>query len=101
MAEQRIAKLAQTLVNYSVSVKEKDLVGIIAQPPATPLVQEVVRQVLRSGGYPYLLPYSKPLPSFSKKPAMINLNTRIASGKPLTKILMFAFLLRANLIPKV
>ena len=63
MADQRTAKLAQTLVNYSVSVKEKDLVGIIAQPPATPLVQEVVRQVLRSGGYPYLLPYSKPLPS--------------------------------------
>jgi len=63
MADPRIAKLAQTLVNYSVCVKEKDLVGIIAQPPATPLVQEVVRQVLRSGGYPYLLPYCKPLPS--------------------------------------
>ena len=63
MADTRIAKLAQTLVNYSVSVQEKDLVAIIAQPPATPLVQEIVRQVLRRGGYPYLLPYSQPLPT--------------------------------------
>ncbi len=63
MADPRITKLAQTLVNYSVSVKEKDLVGIIAQPPATPLIQEVVREVLRNGGYPYLLPYCLPLPT--------------------------------------
>ena len=63
MADPRVKNLALTLVNYCVSVKEKDRVGIIAQPPATPLVQEVVRQVLRRGGYPYLLPYKVPLPT--------------------------------------
>jgi len=63
MTDKRITNLAKTLVNYCVSVKEKDRVGIIAQPPATPLIQEVLREVLRSGGYPYLLPYSVPLPT--------------------------------------
>jgi len=63
MPDPRIVKLAQTLVNYSVDVQEKDLVGIIAQPLATPLVKEVVRAVLQRGGYPYLLPYCLPLPT--------------------------------------
>ena len=63
MADHRVNNLAQTLVNYCVEVREKDLVGIIAQPLATPLVQEVVREVLRRGGYPYLLPYKVPLPT--------------------------------------
>ena len=63
MTDPRVVKLAQTLVNYSVSVKEKDLVGIVAQPLATPLVQEVLREVLRRGGYPYLLPLTLPLPT--------------------------------------
>ncbi len=43
MADQRIKNLARTLVNYCVEVREKDLVGIIAQPLATPLIQEVLR----------------------------------------------------------
>ncbi|MCJ7733351.1 MAG: aminopeptidase [Anaerolineales bacterium] len=63
MTDQRVKNLAKTLVNYSVAVQEKDQVGIIAQPIATPLVQEVVRAVLRRGGYPYLLPYGLPLPT--------------------------------------
>ncbi len=63
MTDKRISNLAKTLVNYCVEVKESDRVGIIAQPPATPLLQEVLREVLRSGGYPYLLPYSVPLPT--------------------------------------
>lgn len=61
--DKRIKNLAQTLVNYCVEVRENDVVGIIAQPPATPLIQEVVREVLRSGGHPYLLPYKVPLPT--------------------------------------
>ena len=63
MSDERVKKLALTLVNYCVNVGEKDRVGIIAQPPATPLIKEVVRQVLRRGGYPYLLPYKVPLPT--------------------------------------
>lgn len=65
MIDKRIINLAKTLVNYCVRVQEKDRVGIIAQPPATPLVQEVLREVLRQGGYPYLLPYSVPLPTLA------------------------------------
>jgi len=63
MADPRIKNLAKTLVNYCVEVREKDVVGIIAQPLATPLIQEVLREVLRNGGYPYLLPYKVPLPT--------------------------------------
>jgi len=63
MVDQRIKNLARTLVNYCVEVREKDIVGIIAQPLATPLIKEVVREVLRGGGYPYLLPYKVPLPT--------------------------------------
>jgi len=65
MTDKRAANLAKTLVNYCVTVKEKDRVGIIAQPPATPLIQAVLREVLRKGGYPYLLPYSVPLPTLA------------------------------------
>ena len=65
MTDQRVINLAQTLVNYCVTVKEDDLVGIIATPLATPLVQEVLREVLRQGGNPYLLPYSVPLPTLA------------------------------------
>ena len=62
MSQQRIVNLARTLVRYCVSVREGDRVGIIAQPPAAPLVREVLRETLRNGGHPYLLPYSVPLP---------------------------------------
>jgi aminopeptidase len=62
MTDQRISNLAKILVNYSTEVKDKDLVAIYGQPPATPLIQDVYREVLRCGGYPYLLPlYAPPL----------------------------------------
>jgi aminopeptidase len=62
MVDHRVINLARTLVNYCVEVREDDLVGIVAQPPATPLIKEVLREVLRQGGYPYLLPFGLPLP---------------------------------------
>jgi aminopeptidase len=62
MTDQRISNLAKILVNYSTEVKENDLVAIVGQPSATPLIREVYREVLRSGGFPYLLPlYIRPL----------------------------------------
>jgi aminopeptidase len=63
MTDHRVTNLARTLIHYCVEVKENDVVGIIAQPPATPLVQEILRFTLRKGGYPYLLPYGLPLPT--------------------------------------
>lgn len=58
MADQRISNMAKILVNYSTEVKENDLVAIIGQPSATPLIQELYREILRNGGHPYLFPYS-------------------------------------------
>ncbi|MGD8758811.1 MAG: aminopeptidase [Anaerolineales bacterium] len=55
MADQRVVNLAQILVRYSTKVKPKDLVAIIGQPVATPLIREVYREVLRAGGYPYVM----------------------------------------------
>jgi aminopeptidase len=55
MNDPRINKLAKLLVNYSTNVKPKNLVAITALTPATPLVQELFREILRSGGYPYFL----------------------------------------------
>ncbi len=55
MNDPRINKLANLLVNYSTKVKSSDLVAITALSPAAPLVQEVFRETLKSGGYPYFL----------------------------------------------
>ena len=58
MTDPRISNLAKVLVNYSTKVGENDLVAIVGRPTATPLIQEIYREVLRSGGHPYLLPAS-------------------------------------------
>ena len=55
MPNQRVTNLAKVLVNYSTEVREKDLVAIIGRPTATPLIREIYREVLRCGGYPYLM----------------------------------------------
>jgi len=64
MSDPRINKLAQVLVKYSTEVKEKELVAITGTPLATPLINEVYREVLRAGAYPYTLirghPHSLP-----------------------------------------
>ena len=52
MMDQRIAKLADVLVNYSVAVKPGELVAIQAAPVAEPLVVALYAAVLRAGGHP-------------------------------------------------
>lgn len=54
MADIRVVRLAQTLVNYSTSIAPKDFVAIYGEPDAAPLIREVYREVLKAGGYPYL-----------------------------------------------
>ena len=57
MTDPRISKLAQTLVNYSVKVKEGDLVyirGYDFSLEAMPLLREVYREVLHAGGHPHI-----------------------------------------------
>ncbi|MCJ7825677.1 MAG: aminopeptidase [Anaerolineales bacterium] len=55
MADIRLTNLAKTLVHYSTEVKPGDHVGIFTQPVALPLADEVYRQALTAGGYPYIL----------------------------------------------
>jgi aminopeptidase len=52
MADARILKLADILVDYSTRVKEGDWVHIEGGLPALPLVRAVVAGVLRAGGRP-------------------------------------------------
>jgi aminopeptidase len=54
MADIRVEKLAELLVNYSVGVKKGDKVSIEAGGGAAPLVKAVYKQVLLAGGLPYL-----------------------------------------------
>lgn len=55
MADIRIEKLAELLVNYSVAVKEGDKVVIQSSVAAESLVKEVYSKVLQSGGHPFVL----------------------------------------------
>ncbi|HEX7973489.1 MAG TPA: aminopeptidase [Anaerolineales bacterium] len=55
MADQRVEKLARILVGYSIQVKPGDWVAIQGNMMALPLVNEVVRGVLRAGGHPSIL----------------------------------------------
>ncbi|MCC6148432.1 MAG: aminopeptidase [Anaerolineaceae bacterium] len=64
MHDERLLKLADLLVNYSVSVKPGDRVAIQASTAASPLIQAVFASVLQAGGHPYLmtsLPELEPL----------------------------------------
>lgn len=55
MADARVQKLAQTLVEYSVGVKPGDWVVIFGHPVAEALTSEVLRYTLRAGGNPSVL----------------------------------------------
>lgn len=55
MADPRVEKLAQTLVEYSVKVKPGDWVVIASNPLAEELTSEVLRYTLRAGGNPSIL----------------------------------------------
>ncbi len=52
MADPRLVRLADTLVNYSVEVKPGDWVLIRGDVVSEPLVVEVVRAVMEAGGLP-------------------------------------------------
>lgn len=55
MTDPRIENLARILVQYSVNVQPGEWALINANVIALPLVQEVVRQILRAGGNPTVL----------------------------------------------
>lgn len=52
MRDPRLEKLADVLVNYSVGVKKGQSARISGAPVAQPLIVELYRKVLQSGGHP-------------------------------------------------
>jgi aminopeptidase len=56
MADIRIGKLADLLVNYSVKVKPGDKVVIQGETTGEPLLKAVFAQVLQAGGHPFVMP---------------------------------------------
>jgi aminopeptidase len=55
MTDYRVENLAKTLVDYSIQVKPQDWVLVQGNVLALPLVNEVVRFILRAGGNPNVL----------------------------------------------
>ena len=52
VADPRVERLADVLVNYSTAIQAGDWVLIRGHVLALPLVEQVVRQVVRAGGNP-------------------------------------------------
>jgi len=53
MADERIVKLADILVNHSLRVQKGEKILISGSTSAIPLITEVYKQVLRAGGHPH------------------------------------------------
>ncbi|MCL2861994.1 MAG: aminopeptidase [Firmicutes bacterium] len=54
MIDPRLTQLAKNLVNYSVAVKKGDNVMISASETETPLVLELIKEVYKAGGHPFV-----------------------------------------------
>ena len=54
MADLRVEKLAELLVNYSVAVKPGDKVAIQGEIPGEPLLKAIYAKVLQAGGNPFM-----------------------------------------------
>src|SRR5579863_2024773 len=52
--ENRLSRMAQVLIRYSLAVQPGQLVAVMAGVEAIPLVREVYREILRAGAYPEL-----------------------------------------------
>src|SRR5712692_7207936 len=53
-SENRLSRMAQVLVRYSLEVQAGQLVAVMAGVEAIPLVREVYREILRAGAHPEL-----------------------------------------------
>lgn len=54
LKDERIIKIAKTITEYSVGVKKNDKVYIKACYDAKPLVKEIIKNVYKVGGYPFV-----------------------------------------------
>lgn len=55
MKDERIEKLADLIVGYSVAIKQGDRVAIRGSTAAAPLIKSIFTRVLQAGGHPYLM----------------------------------------------
>jgi len=55
VADIRMEKLAELLVKYSVGVKPGDKTAIMGESSAEPLLKAIYVNVLKAGGYPYII----------------------------------------------
>jgi aminopeptidase len=53
MVDERVSKLAQLTVEYSLGIKKGDLVAVSAPAFAEPLILELTREILKAGGHPF------------------------------------------------
>lgn len=61
MRDSRLDKLADIVVRYSTRVRKGDVVSIVSEAIAMPLVEATFEAVLRAGGHPYWSPRSESL----------------------------------------
>lgn len=61
MHDPRLDKLADVIVRYSTRVKPGDLVSIVGEADAMPLIRATFAAVLKAGGHPYWWPRSEAL----------------------------------------
>lgn len=54
MVDQRIDKLADLMVNYSLRIKPNDKVVVRAHTAAEPLIKALNKKILQAGGHPFL-----------------------------------------------
>jgi aminopeptidase len=55
MPDPRVSKLAKVLVNYSVEIQKGDQVAIRTSPVADELILAVYEEVIKAGGYPFVV----------------------------------------------
>jgi aminopeptidase len=55
MHDERVEKLAELIVSYSIDVQPGEKVAIRSQTPAAPLLNALQTHILQSGGYPFYL----------------------------------------------
>ncbi|MEM9065723.1 MAG: aminopeptidase [Planctomycetota bacterium] len=61
MRDPRIDKLADVIVSYACRVRKDDLVSVISEPGAMPLIEAVFERVVAAGGNPFWVPKSETL----------------------------------------
>lgn len=61
MRDPRLDKLADVIVRYSTRIKPGDLVAIVSEAVAMPLIEATTEAVLRAGGHPFWSPRSESL----------------------------------------